>query len=156
MMPRRIQRQRTKGWRMPPGAVYVGRPTKWGNPYQVSQTPVGTWQVESSGVFPTWADAARYATTLFSGWFTNPGLDGEQRVAEARAELVGYDLACWCPPGQPCHADVLLEIANTSAADRCSACGGPGANPLFGWRCAGCRPVYQHPGDLAPQTGATR
>lgn len=29
-MPKRIQRKRTKGWRMPPGAVYVGRPTKWG------------------------------------------------------------------------------------------------------------------------------
>ena len=35
--PRRIQRKRTKGWRMPEGAVYVGRPTKWGNPYPVMQ-----------------------------------------------------------------------------------------------------------------------
>ncbi|MBK7274882.1 MAG: DUF4326 domain-containing protein [Actinomycetales bacterium] len=33
MSPQRIQRQRTKGWRMPEGAVYVGRPTKWGNPF---------------------------------------------------------------------------------------------------------------------------
>ena len=32
-MPERIQRKRTKGWRMPEGAIYVGRPTKWGNPY---------------------------------------------------------------------------------------------------------------------------
>lgn len=31
--PRRIQRRRTKGWRMPEGAVYVGRPTRWGNPF---------------------------------------------------------------------------------------------------------------------------
>ena len=35
-MPKRIQRKRTKGWKMPDGAVYVGRPTKWGNPYSVS------------------------------------------------------------------------------------------------------------------------
>jgi hypothetical protein len=33
--PERIQRRRAKGWRMPDGAVYVGRPTKWGNPWIV-------------------------------------------------------------------------------------------------------------------------
>lgn len=32
-MPQRIQRQRVKGWRMPEGCVYVGRPTRWGNPF---------------------------------------------------------------------------------------------------------------------------
>ena len=36
-MPERLQRQRTKGWRMPPDTVYVGRPTKWGNPYSVGR-----------------------------------------------------------------------------------------------------------------------
>lgn len=34
-MPKRIQRQRKKGWRMPEGAVYVGRPSKWGNPFKI-------------------------------------------------------------------------------------------------------------------------
>jgi Domain of unknown function (DUF4326) len=33
--PRRIQRQRTKGWRMPAGAIYVGRPSPWGNPWPI-------------------------------------------------------------------------------------------------------------------------
>lgn len=33
--PQRIQRKRTKGWRMPEGAVYVGRPSRWGNPWSV-------------------------------------------------------------------------------------------------------------------------
>lgn len=33
--PRRIQRKRTKGWKMPENTVYVGRPTKWGNPWRV-------------------------------------------------------------------------------------------------------------------------
>ena len=37
-MPERIQRKRTKGWRMPVGAVYVGRPTKWGNPFPIAET----------------------------------------------------------------------------------------------------------------------
>ena len=40
MSPQRIQRKRTKGWRMPEGAVYVGRPTKWGNPFEYL-TPQG-------------------------------------------------------------------------------------------------------------------
>lgn len=31
--PTRIQRKRTKGWKMPEGAIYVGRPTQWGNPW---------------------------------------------------------------------------------------------------------------------------
>lgn len=34
MSPQRIQRKRTRGWRMPAGVVYVGRPTKWGNPHR--------------------------------------------------------------------------------------------------------------------------
>ena len=34
-MPKRIQRKRTKGWRMPADAIYVGRPTKWGNPDKI-------------------------------------------------------------------------------------------------------------------------
>jgi hypothetical protein len=33
-------------------------------------------------------------------------------AADVRRELGGRDLACWCPPGEPCHADVLLEVAN--------------------------------------------
>jgi len=34
-------------------------------------------------------------------------------VDQARARLAGCDLACWCAPGVPCHADVLLVVANT-------------------------------------------
>jgi hypothetical protein len=38
-------------------------------------------------------------------------------LAEIRAQLTGRDLCCWCPLGRPCHADVLLEIANGGAHD---------------------------------------
>lgn len=87
--PRRIQRKRTKGWRMPPDAVYVGRPTKWGNPF-----------VKRPG--ETNADVvAAYENNL------DPAT-----MAAARRELLGHDLACWCAEGQPCHADVLLRLAN--------------------------------------------
>ena len=44
-MPCRIQRKRSKGWRMPAGAIYIGRPSKWGNPY---------WPGQSTDDFPMW------------------------------------------------------------------------------------------------------
>lgn len=42
-MPQRIQRKRVKGWRMPEGAVYVGRPTEWGNPWRPGQVIAIQW-----------------------------------------------------------------------------------------------------------------
>lgn len=47
-MPQRSQRRRVKGWRMPEGAVYVGRGSKWGNPFRVYQCrccPVRRWDI---------------------------------------------------------------------------------------------------------------
>ena len=86
-MPKRIQRKRTKGWKMPPGAVYVGRPTIWGNP----------WSVEKYGR----DEAVRmYRDEIMHDL---PG---------ALTQLRGRDLACWCRLDQVCHADVLIELAN--------------------------------------------
>lgn len=43
MTPQRIQRKRTKGWKMPENTVYVGRPSKWGNPFTIGKkNPCGT------------------------------------------------------------------------------------------------------------------
>jgi len=94
--PKRIQRKRTKGWRMPEGAVYVGRPSRWGNPWNYGRSLVG----RSTAVHKFRVSVMR----------------GEGNVAwpgEIRLGLHGQDLACWCPLDQPCHADVLLDIANT-------------------------------------------
>jgi hypothetical protein len=91
-MPQRIQLRRTKGWRKPDGAVVVSRPTKWGNPHRV-RPDAPTEAIE------------RYRADLLAGRL-RVGVDEVQR------ELRGRDLACWCRAGRPCHADVLLEIAN--------------------------------------------
>ncbi|MEU8590733.1 DUF4326 domain-containing protein [Streptomyces sp. NPDC048664] len=88
--PRRIQRRRTAGWRAPQSAVYVGRPSRWGNPYAVRDHD------------------AEQAVCLFR---THIEASPDLRAA-VRAHLAGRDLMCWCPPGTPCHADVLLTIAN--------------------------------------------
>lgn len=122
-MPERIQRQRTKGWRMPEGAVYVGRPTKWGNPVRV--VPVrrsGPFDLVRDGVGfigqSTGLEMARQSAVVrFRNLIeSHPGL--APSLAEIRAELAGKDLVCWCPLEDehgnrvPCHADVLLELAN--------------------------------------------
>lgn len=94
MSPTRVQRKRSAGWRMPRGAVYVGRPTKWGNPYVVSHLH------DDAG--------------LAVGLYRRDLLAGRLRVtvADVRRELKGKRLACWCALDRPCHADVLLDIAN--------------------------------------------
>ena len=88
--PGRIQRKRVKGCKMPPNTVYVGRPSKWGNPWRAG---VGIIATDTEAV-------TAYRAALEAGGFDDP------------AELRGKNLACWCPLDRPCHADVLLEVAN--------------------------------------------
>jgi hypothetical protein len=137
--PRRLQRRRTKGWRKPDGAKYVGRGTKWGNPCTQVRMPAldgSEWEQEgrlgkTSGQWHGFRhpdgtttshlvlDATReQAVAMYRRWVEmRPSL-----AQAAREELAGRDLMCWCPlpePGQPdhCHAAVLLELANQPATE---------------------------------------
>lgn len=110
-MPERIQRRRTKGWRMPENTVYVGRGSKWGNPWREGSTG---WTIKPGGLIdrephdPLTREQAVESYRNSVEWYAN-----ETEYAEyIRATLRGKNLACWCPLDQPCHADVLLEIAN--------------------------------------------
>jgi hypothetical protein len=86
---------------MPDGAVNVTRPGDYGNPFRIGETEV----VAGMGVLVTRA----LAVELFRAYLaTRPGWR-----AQLRDELHGKDLVCWCPLDQPCHADVLLELANS-------------------------------------------
>ncbi|TWS23191.1 DUF4326 domain-containing protein [Tsukamurella sputi] len=96
--PRRIQRLRTKGWHAPRGTVYVGRPGRYGNPFIVA-TP------KNGGNITPEAAVAEFRHALIEGRL-------QFSVSEVRRELAGRNLMCWCPLDQPCHADVLLELAN--------------------------------------------
>ena len=95
--PKRIQRSRAKGWKMPANAIYVGRPTVWGNPYVVGSELMNGETL-----------TAEKAVALY-----------EQHLADNFSErdirhcLHDKDLACWCALDEPCHADVLLRIANS-------------------------------------------
>lgn len=107
--PKRIQMSRRHPWRSEhPDAVIVARPSEWGNPWRVGdvgylETPFrareGEVYVREITITPALA-VELYRQTIL------PEID------EIRSELSGRDLACWCPLDQPCHADVLLELAN--------------------------------------------
>lgn len=105
--PVRLQLSRKKGFRLQEHsravnglpAVNVTRPGKWGNSYRV-------------GNFGQALAVSLYRRRLSEALLRNP-VSGFQ----ALDELAGKNLACWCKPGEPCHADVLLELANKEPSD---------------------------------------
>ena len=108
--PIRIQRQRTKGWRMPPNTVYVGRPSKWGNPF-----PISRYLSRESSIL---------LFDMLFGFEPDEPLTPRQKLFVGKGknypvdqvkELKGKSLACWCRLDQECHADILLERANLGA-----------------------------------------
>jgi hypothetical protein len=108
--PVRVQLSRRKGWRMPPNTVKVDRTTKWGNPFIPGRPCAFT------GGRPV--QDKRHAYVLYR----SVAPDNEALVAAAQEELRGKNLACWCPiemypTDGHCHADIQLELANSSPKD---------------------------------------
>ncbi len=105
-MPERIQRKRTKGWKMPPNTVYVGRPGPWGNPFRACLP------IDAVRSYRRWLRGAPDLRNV-----------GHPPVAEEIKCLAGKNLACWCAildqqnNYTPCHADVLLSLANDVPID---------------------------------------
>lgn len=91
---------------MPAGAVYVGRGSHWGNPWRVGD-PLMTEAPDGRGAIrgQEFVITPDLAVALYRAAFTPD-------IREGRHLLAGRDLVCWCPLDQPCHADVLLELAN--------------------------------------------
>jgi hypothetical protein len=109
-MPERIQLSRPKGWRLPPNTVKVSRPGKWGNEFRIGDT-VQRFSTENICETITVTDAA-VAVALYRERMELALKQHPATMRPALDELRGRNLACWCKPGQPCHADVLLEMAN--------------------------------------------
>lgn len=128
-MPDRIKLSRRKGWRMPENTVVVARPSKWGNPFKVGDRVMVFldlgWGVRTAEELGTRyhgiaevvevADRA-HAVRLFRAWMRSRLTTAKEHTD--LGPLRGKNLACWCPLVDangnpvPCHADVLLEIAN--------------------------------------------
>ena len=90
-LPMRVQRKRTKGWRMPENTIYVGRGSKWGNPYKIDKL------MSREDCLKMFADHVKFM---------------EDEKLFDKNELRGKNLACWCRAGEGCHADILLAWAN--------------------------------------------
>lgn len=141
MKPKRIQRKRSKGWRMPPNTVYVGRPGKYGNPFKLMNDNLihcdashrrkilHPWVIFDNDNLWLQDTGLEQVVSLYKQWLAGWFGEGsryhgivkpmEITTKEILDDLRGKDLACWCPimdkngNHTPCHAEILLKIANS-------------------------------------------
>lgn len=122
-MPTRLQRRRTKGWRLakatsnPNGAAVVDRTTKFGNPFTIAAAMdvLGVTEAEARKAvvaeFGPWLAGSR------AYWTSDEADQKRERILAHLHELRGKDLACPCPYGEACHADELIRRANMERAE---------------------------------------
>jgi len=116
--PVRVQLSRKKGWKLPPNTVKVDRATMWGNPFLVvPQTDAGWREIAQSQdtsfrCFTAAEAVARYEYLLLEVTRRGGGRLFALDIMDNIHKLRGKHLACWCPLNEPCHADVLLRLAN--------------------------------------------
>jgi hypothetical protein len=119
MTPKRVQMSRQRPWRADhPDAVIVDRRSDYGNPFPVGMK-VTLYPLDAVGAAEVVELTAEMSVEAFRQYLDHrPGWK-----AQLAAELRGRDLACWCPLEDadgsrvPCHADVLLEIANNPSLE---------------------------------------
>ena len=110
-MPERVQLKRTKGWRLPENTVKVARPGLWGNPFVVTRKRRPGLRMNGQYFA---VPNAEEAVACYREMFNQPG-ETADALRKHLPDLRGKNLACFCALDQPCHADVLLELANAPA-----------------------------------------
>ena len=98
-LPQRVQLKRSAGWKMPANTVKVDRTTRWGNPFTIAECGSAAIAVAQHG---RW----------MRGEIGAPGGVEPPLRDVLRSALAGRNLACWCALNGPCHADLLLILAN--------------------------------------------
>jgi hypothetical protein len=127
-LPQRLHRTRKRNRTTPAGAVYVGRPTRWSNPFSGRQ---GIGHARSIILYAAWIRGDCSPRVLRAARFSDAEIltlnRWRKQLIEKLPKLRGKDLQCWCPTTSPwCHADVLLRVANmphlasTAILERCS------------------------------------
>jgi len=112
LSPVRIQRSRQKGFKTPENTIYVGRPTKWGNPFKVIGEKDIWFVVEENDnpicSFVTEKEALDCCVEMYKEYISHEHNLGIVNIFD----LKGKNLSCFCSLSKPCHADILLKIAN--------------------------------------------
>lgn len=133
MTPLRIQRKRSKGWRMPPNTVSVTRPGKYGNLWKVGLADCGCRSVGECIHNSFRVETAVEAVAAFRAWREDCDRLHPARAEEYYAAIRGKNLACFCALCErhkdgkpfdvrcddcaPCHADPLGALANGFACE---------------------------------------
>lgn len=114
MMPARIQRSRAKGSKLPPGVIYVGRGSIWGNPFSAPEPALAArmFRVWLTGGMRTLSMVGRCRKVV-----PGPLDERRQRILAEVGMLRGRRIACWCGVDSACHGDVLLDLAYATACD---------------------------------------
>lgn len=136
MKPVRIQRSRQHKQESPNGLpiVYVGRGSKWGNPFRIVKYNDGKWAIKTDGsercteilinnchaVYNTKEEATIDAIKCYNFWllpYTHNGsmsdfYESMYKIEDAIQTLKGKNISCWCKIDEKCHGDLLLELAN--------------------------------------------
>ena len=97
--PQRVQLKRSAGWKMPANTLKVDRTTRWGNPFTIAECGSAAVAVAQHG---SW----------LRGEIAAPGGVEPPSKETLKNALAGRNLACWCALNGPCHADLLLTLAN--------------------------------------------
>lgn len=103
----RVQRNRRSKPGIPPGAVYVGRPSQWGNPAKIGE------YYRLPGACPVLVSNNYLAVDLFYQYCKRFALEEPERFLRWVYPLIEKNLCCWCSLGEVCHADVLLFIVRS-------------------------------------------
>lgn len=116
--PVRVQLKREKGWRMPAGTVKVDRSTPFGNPFNAygPEKSVQYFKLWVTGELTN--DAIR---ETFPQIIAHHLISRRTIIQKGLPRLAGKSLACWCAHGEPCHADLLMELAAKAVPEKRSA-----------------------------------
>lgn len=118
-IPSRIQRKRTKGYKLPPNTTCVTRPGKYGNPFIIGHWYMGSDHRGVTGLPEImnahgWSkiENAQQAVDRFRHYIETEGARSiNSDVNKLAIGLKGRNVACWCKEGDPCHGDVWIEYS---------------------------------------------
>ncbi len=125
MIPKRIKRERKKGWKKPDNTIYVGRGSKWGNPFRVGNyyknSTLLFWIrylktveeivnfIETDGLL---IETPEHAVKMYEMYYEKYKINPGNVIGLDISKLKGKNLMCWCSLDKVCHADFLLKKAN--------------------------------------------